>query len=96
MRGDLKKKKKENSLLNNWVDRSTRWKVEGGAACGAGTLSAQEHGADGEKSSIPALPLPIIVTLSANSTPILACLVNDVRMLTPSLITSQGVCKDQI
>ena len=28
VKGDLKKKEEENRLLNNWVDRSTRWKVE--------------------------------------------------------------------
>lgn len=34
VRGDFKKKE---SLLNNWVDGSTRWKGEGGAAGRAGT-----------------------------------------------------------
>ena len=61
-----------------------------------GALSAQDRGADGEKSIVLALGLPITVTLSTSSTPILTPLINDMTMLISPLVTSQGVCKDQI
>lgn len=41
--------KEGESLLSNWVGGSLKWKAEGGAACGAGTLDTREHWADGGK-----------------------------------------------